>query len=108
MRYNLDEDPRKMEHHASKDLMNSKYSASALGGKDGKVVALASGRHIFFHAVGEGTGKQIESVGAAHGSSGTLVLSMLVRMCGVGLQGVYVEQPCRGYSLSCTKRALDD
>lgn len=42
-----------------------------------KVVALSSGRHIFFHAVGDGTGKQIESVGAAHGSSGTTILSML-------------------------------
>eukprot|EP00903_Cladosiphon_okamuranus_P009693 g9222.t1 len=77
VRYNLDEDPRQMEHHASKDALNSKYSASALGGKGGRVVALSSGRHIFFHAVGDGTGKQIESVGAAHGSSGTTVLSML-------------------------------
>ncbi|CAN0109004.1 unnamed protein product, partial [Scytosiphon promiscuus] len=80
VRYNLDEDPRKMEHHASKDVLNSKYSASALGGGEngGKpVVALSSGRHIFFHAVGDGTGKQIESVGAAHGSSGTSILSML-------------------------------
>ncbi|CAM9281350.1 unnamed protein product [Pylaiella littoralis] len=79
VRYNLDEDPRKMEHHTSGDLANSKYSASALGGADGNgnVVALSSGRHIFFHAVGEGTGRQVESVGAAHGSSGTTVLSML-------------------------------
>ena len=37
VRYNLDEDPRQMEHHASKDAMNSRYSASAIGGKDGKV-----------------------------------------------------------------------
>lgn len=73
-----------MEHHASKDLVNSKYSASALGGTDGKVVALAAGRHIFFHAVGEGTGKQIESVGAAHGSSGSAIISMEVRREGGG------------------------
>ncbi|CAN0388747.1 unnamed protein product, partial [Hapterophycus canaliculatus] len=78
VRYNLDEDPRRMEHHPSKDVLNSKYSASALGGSSGKpVVALSSGRHVFFHAVGDGTGKQIESVGAAHGSSGTTILSML-------------------------------
>ncbi|CAN0556079.1 unnamed protein product, partial [Ectocarpus sp. 12 AP-2014] len=77
VRYNLDEDPRKMEQHASKDTMNSKYSAAALGGEDAKVVALSSGRHIFFFAVGEGSGKQVESVGAAHGSSGTSILSML-------------------------------
>lgn len=79
MRYNLDEDPRKMEHHVSKDLLNSRYSASALGGKGGTVVALSSGRHLFFHAVGEETGKQIESIGAAHGSSGASIVSMLVR-----------------------------
>ncbi|CBJ33400.1 conserved unknown protein [Ectocarpus siliculosus] len=77
VRYNLDEDPRKMEQHACKDAMNSKYSAAALGGEDAKVVALSSGRHIFFFAVGEGSGKQVESVGAAHGSSGTSILSML-------------------------------
>ncbi|CAN0107386.1 unnamed protein product, partial [Laminaria digitata] len=77
VRYNLDEDPRKMEHHISKDLLNSRYSASALGGKGGTVVALSSGRHLFFHAVGEGTGKQIESIGAAHGSSGASIVSML-------------------------------
>lgn len=68
-----------MEHHVSKDLLNSRYSASALGGKGGMVVALSSGRHLFFHAVGEGTGKQIESIGAAHGSSGASIVSMLVR-----------------------------
>lgn len=75
----MDEDPRKMEHHISKDLLNSRYSASALGGKEGTVVALSSGRHLFFHAVGEGSGKQIESIGAAHGSSGASIVSMLVR-----------------------------
>lgn len=78
VRYNLDEDPRKMEQHISKDAANSKYSACALGA-GGKVAALCSGRHMFFHAVGEGTGKQIESVGAAHGSSGALILSVQVR-----------------------------
>ncbi|CAM9370706.1 unnamed protein product [Ascophyllum nodosum] len=77
VRYNLEEEPRRLEKHVSKDMLNSQFSASALGGTEGKiVVALASGRHIFFHAVGEGTGKQIESIGAAHGSSGTSILSM--------------------------------
>ena len=80
VRYNLEEEPRRLEKHVSKDMLNSQFSASALGGTEGKiVVALASGRHIFFHAVGEGTGKQIESIGAAHGSSGTSILSMEVR-----------------------------
>lgn len=78
MRYNLDEDPRQMERHASKDLVNSKYSACALGGTNSNVAALSSGRHMFFHAVGEGTGKQVESIGAAHGSSGSSILSMQV------------------------------
>lgn len=68
-----------MEHHVSKDILNSRFSASALGGTGFKIIALSSGRHIFFYAVGEGTGKQVESIGAAHGSSGMSILSMQVR-----------------------------
>lgn len=80
MRFKLDEDPRQLERHASKDQLNSRYSAAALGGTDKrKVVALASGRHIFFNVVGEGTGKQLDSVGAAHGSAGAAILTMQVR-----------------------------
>lgn len=76
VRYNLDEDPRQLERHQSADKLNSRYSACALGGKEGKVLALASGRHLFFHATAEKSGKQLESVGAAHGSSGVAILSM--------------------------------
>lgn len=80
VRYNLEEEPRQLERHVSKDLLNSRYSAAALGGSGSRmVVALASGRHMFFHAVGEGSGKQLESVGAAHGSAGAAILSMQVR-----------------------------
>lgn len=78
VRYNLDEDPRQIERHASSDKLNSRYSACALGGNGGNVLALASGRHLFFHATSEKTGKQLESVGAAHGSSGVAILSMAV------------------------------
>ncbi|CAM9124805.1 unnamed protein product [Sphacelaria rigidula] len=76
VRYNLDEDPRQLERHASLDQLNSRYSACALGGKGGKVLALSSGRHLFFYITGEGSGKQLESVGAAHGSLGAAILSM--------------------------------
>lgn len=78
VRYNLDEDPRQLERHASLDQLNSRYSACALGGKGGKVLALSSGRHLFFYITGEGSGKQLESVGAAHGSLGAAILSMEV------------------------------
>ncbi|CAM9596808.1 unnamed protein product [Choristocarpus tenellus] len=76
VRYNLDEDPRQLEQHPSKDLLNSQYSGCALG-LDGTVAALASGRHLFFHRVGitgDRAGKQVESVGAAHGSKGSAIL----------------------------------
>lgn len=80
VRYTLDEDPRQLERHVSKDLKNYEYSCLALGGGGSRtVVALACGCHMFFHVVGEGTGKQIDSVGAAHGSPRAAILSMQVR-----------------------------
>lgn len=109
MRYNLDEDPRKMEHHVSKDVLNSRFSASALGGAGFKVVALSSGRHIFFYAVGEGTGKQVESIGAAHGSSGMSILSMQVRNAVKRIAGWGVNFLVKNLSkyISHSKRAVE-
>ncbi|CAM9617571.1 unnamed protein product [Discosporangium mesarthrocarpum] len=78
VRYNLDEEPRGLEEHISTDLHNNSYSGLALG-LNGSVVALSCKRHLFFHAVGirgEWSGRQVESVGVAHGSKGTNILRM--------------------------------